>query len=231
MKIDESKLTLESMSQAIWYNQWTLEKFKSFLKGKILEVGCGIGNFTKSLTSFGQVWAIDIEQNYIKQTQKLVKDKAKVGYGDIERGKYFFDNLKFDTVVCINVLEHVKDDKKALVNLLNLLEKKGYLILLIPVHKFLYGKIDEAIKHYRRYTKKEIKVKLEGAGFRLISCRKINFLGGVGWFFASRVFSDSTISKTKIRLFNVLAPFILFLENLFEPPIGTSILIIAKKND
>ena len=60
------KQTLESMSQAVWYNQWTLNKFKDYLSGEILDVGCGIGNFTKTLSQFGKVYAIDINENYIK---------------------------------------------------------------------------------------------------------------------------------------------------------------------
>ncbi|MDP2684909.1 MAG: class I SAM-dependent methyltransferase, partial [bacterium] len=52
--------TLESMSQAVWYNRWTLNKFKKYLNGDILEIGCGIGNFTKELAKYGKVWAIDI---------------------------------------------------------------------------------------------------------------------------------------------------------------------------
>lgn len=228
---NSGKQTLESMSQAVWYNQWTLNKFKLYLKGKILEVGCGIGNFTKTLTDFGQVWAIDIDKNYIKQTQNKVSDKAKVGLGDIEKGRYFFNNPKFDAEICINVLEHIKDDRKALRNLYTLLDDDGYLILLIPAHRFLYGKIDQAIGHFRRYTKEDIKEKLRKVGFKIISCKRLNFIGGVGWFLANKVFSERSVSDTKIEIFNLLAPFILPLENLIEPPIGTSILIIAQKND
>lgn len=231
MKKTHGADTLESMSQAVWYNQWTLGKFRSYLQGKILEVGCGIGNFTKTLTEFGQVWAIDIDKNYVKQTKNLVSDKAKVGLGDIEKGRYFFDNLKFDCEICINVLEHIEDDNKALKNLYTLLEKNGNLILLVPAHRFLYGEIDKAIGHFRRYTKQDIKEKLKEAGFKIIASKKINFLGGIGWFLANKVCSDRSISNTKIEIFNLLAPFILPLENFIEPPIGTSILIIAQKND
>lgn len=221
--------SLESMSQAEWYIQWTLGKFKSFLRGRILEVGCGIGNFTKTLTNFGQVWAMDIESNYIEQTKKLVGKNAQVGIGDIEKGKYFFSNTKFDAIVCINVLEHIKDDTKALENLYDLLDNKGYLILLVPAHKFLFGEIDKSVGHFRRYTVKEIKSKMVEVGFEILNCRKINFLGGVGWFFASKIFSDGTVSETKIKMFNFLGPLGLLFENLIEPPFGTSILLIVKR--
>src|SRR6266511_3871979 len=97
--------TLESMSQAGFYNQWTLNKFSKYLKGEILEVGCGIGNFTQTLSKFGNVTAIDIDQNLIKQFKDIENLNIKAGFGNIEKGEYFFKQKYFDTIVCINVLE------------------------------------------------------------------------------------------------------------------------------
>src|SRR3989338_8239685 len=87
--------TLESMSQAVWYNQWTLSKFKKYLRGEILDVGCGIGNFTNTLSKYGPVTGIDVNEDYIKNLQK--DKKIEIGLGDIEKGKYFFSHKEFDT--------------------------------------------------------------------------------------------------------------------------------------
>lgn len=219
--------TLESMSQAVWYNQWTVEKFEKYLGGDILEVGCGIGNFTQELKKYGDVWAIDISEAYIKQTAALAG--SKVGIGDIEKGKYFFESKKFDCIVCLNVLEHIKDDKKALKNMFNLLKDEGYLIMLVPVFDFLYGEIDKSIGHFRRYEIDKLKKMIEFVGFEIIKSRTINFLGAIGWWVSSKLLSNNKISEGKIKLFNYIAPFVLRLEDLFEPPFGTSILVIAQK--
>lgn len=228
--IDElSYTTLESMSQAVWYNQWTLNLFKNYLKGKILEVGCGIGNFTKTLSSFGTVWAIDINKNYLDQTKKMVNNKVKVGFGNIEKGEYFFEREKFNSIVCINVLEHLENDEKTLRNLHKLLTSRGVLVLLVPSHKILYGEIDKSIGHFRRYSKSEIVSKLEKAGFEFINIRRINFLGAIGWFLAGKVFTQSVVGKHEIKIFNLVGPLVLSVENLIEPPFGTSMLIIASK--
>ncbi|TSC87761.1 MAG: type 12 methyltransferase [Microgenomates group bacterium Gr01-1014_7] len=229
MKNIAGAATLESMSQAAWYNQWTLDLFDNYLFGKILEVGCGIGNFTKTLTKYGEVVAIDIRDDYLKETKKLVGNIANVGFGDIEKGKYFFKDFDFDSIVCINVLEHIENDRKSLKNLCQFLKRGGHLILLVPAHKFLYGKIDESIGHYRRYEAEEIINKLIAAGFKIIKNRKINLLGALGWWFFSNVLKDNKVKKGNIALFNLIAPFYLPLENLFEPPLGTSILVIAQK--
>lgn len=219
--------TLESMSQAIWYNQWTVGKFASFLRGDILEVGCGIGNFTNFLKKHGNVWAIDISDSYIKQTSQIAG--VSVGFGDIEKGKYFFSKQKFDTIVCLNVLEHIRDDKRALKNMYELLRSGGHLILLVPAYDFLFGKIDKEIGHFRRYNNKLLKSLLEEAGFKIFKSRVINFLGAVGWWISSKLLLESRVAEGKIKVFNLIAPVFLSLENFVEPPFGTSILIIAKK--
>lgn len=228
-KIYQGTETLESMSQAKFYNKWSLEKFKRFLKGKIIEVGCGMGNFTSTLSMYGEVVGIDIEKNFINNFKKNEGDRITVGYGDIENGEYFFKKAAFDTVVCINVLEHIKKDKEALKNLYLLLKKNGYLILLVPIHNFLYGEIDKSIGHLRRYDPNILKSQLKNLGFTIVESRKLNFLGAIGWFIAGKILKEKQINENKIKLFNLVSPLLLFLENIIEPPIGTSLLIVAKK--
>lgn len=227
--MNSGQQTLESMNQAVWYNEWILKNFKEFLNGDILEVGCGIGNFTDSLMRYGKVWAIDINQEYIKKTKQKVDGKAQVGFGDIEKGKYFFNGQKFDSIICLNVLEHIKDDDRALNNLFNLLKDKGRLILLVPSHKFLYGEIDRSIDHFRRYNKGDICSKLKKIGFQIDKSRRLNLLGALGWFVAGRILRETVVKKGNIKIFNLVAPLLLRLENLIEPPVGISVLVVAKK--
>lgn len=223
-----STVTLESMSQAVWYNNWTFKKFALFLDGDILEVGCGIGNFTPVLSKYGKVWAIDINDNYIRQIKKEQGGEIKAGKGDIEKGEYFFGDKKFDSIVCLNVLEHIRDDNAALKNLFSLLKSGGRLILLVPAHQFLYGNIDKEIDHFRRYPKREIVSRLKGCGFKIIKSQRFNFPGALGWFIAGKIFKKNAVEESNISIFNRIAPFILPLE-IFEPPIGISVLVVAKK--
>lgn len=227
--VDISSLkTLESMSQAVWYNRWTIKKFEKYLKGDILEIGCGIGNFTKDLKKYGKVWAIDIQGSYIKELKEKGEGEG-VGVGDIEKGKYFFKDMKFDCIVCINVLEHIKDDQKALENIFKLLKKDGCLILLVPAFGFLFGEIDKAIGHYRRYTINDLQKLLTEIGFKVIYKRILNMLGAFGWFISSKLLSEDKVDEKKIKIFNFLAPIMLPLEDMIQPPFGTSLLVIAKR--
>lgn len=221
--------TLESMGRAVWYNNWTLDKFTDCLYGDILEVGCGIGNFTKDLIKYGKVWAVDINKEYLNVIKKEQGSKVQVGLGDIEKGKYFFGDQKFDSIVCLNVLEHIKDDEAALDNLFKLLKPGGKLVLLIPAHQFLYGAIDRAIDHYRRYDKSKICKRLKKIGFKIEIAKKLNFLGALGWFVAGKILKQTIVEKGNIKIFNLVAPIFLRMENFIEPPIGISILLIAQK--
>lgn len=226
---NRGEVTLESMSKANWYNRWTVDFLKSYFYGDILEIGCGIGNFTETLTKHGTVHAIDIEESFVKQTKRKLKNKAEVGLGDIESGTYFFAKKRFDTIVCVNVLEHIYNDSKSLKNINKLLNPGGTLILLVPAHPKLYGKIDNAIGHYRRYTKKALTEILDKSSFQIQLMKSINFIGGIGWWFAGRVLKDTAVGGEKIKLFNLIGPVFLALEKIVEPPIGTSLVVIARK--
>lgn len=222
-------VTLENMNQALFYNRWSLNKFKKFIQGDILEVGCGIGNFTQALVSYGRVWAIDIDKLCIKETKKRVGKKVKLGFGDIEKGKYFFLKKRFDSIICLNVLEHIEHDEQALSNIYNLLRPDGHFILLVPIHGFLYGSIDRSIHHFRRYKPAKLTEQLHKKKFQILLHRKENFLGAIGWFLAGKLFGNTTVGSFQIKIFNLIAPFVLPLEDLHEPPFGTSVLVVAKK--
>ena len=221
--------TLESMSQAGFYNKWTFNKFSKYLRGEILEVGCGTGNFTHTLSRYGKVTAIDIDQVLIETLEKDNNPNINAGYGNIEKREYFFSKKTFDTIICLNVLEHIENDGIALENMYKLLKKGGYLILLVPIHDFLYGEIDKSIGHYRRYKPKELLKKMSDINYSIGSFQKLNFLGAIGWFISGRILRNKKITEGKIKLFNLLSPF-LFLEDLVEPPIGTSLLVVAKRS-
>lgn len=226
--MSKSSQTLESMSQATWYNRWTQNQFSQYLSGEILEVGCGIGNFSSFLSKYGNLTSIDINRDYLRQAKKKLNQEVDVGFGDIEKGQYFFKEKEFNTIVCMNVLEHIKDDLKALKNIYDLLTIGGCLILLVPAHQFLFNKIDQSIGHFRRYQKEKLKLLLT-EDLEIVKIKEINFLGSLGWFLAGKLFKEQKVSEGKIKLFNLISPPLLLLENIFEPPFGTSILVIARK--
>lgn len=220
---------LEIMKSASWYNNWLFSFVSPYLSGNILEIGGGIGNFTSLLLNNGRIVSIDIKSEYLPKIKKATKERARVGFGDIEKSKYFFGQEKFDSAICLNVLEHINDHKRALKNMYKLLKKGGYLCLLVPAHYSLFGKMDENLGHYRRYSKNNLKTLVRKTGFEVIITKYLNPAGGLGWFLNSRILKREIVSSKQIRLFDWLARPFLLLEKYYDPPFGLSVLIIAKK--
>jgi SAM-dependent methyltransferase len=210
--------TLEIMSTVSWYNDWLVDQIGRYLKGEILEVGAGIGNFTSKLSKYGKVTAIDYNPNY-----------ENANYGDIEKGKYFFGDKKFDSIVCMNVLEHIKDDKKALSNMFNLLKPGGKIILLVPAHKWAYGRMDKELGHFRRYTKDQFSNLLKTSGYSLLTNRHLNWLGLVGWFINGKILGRKIIPEEQLGVFDYIARPFLLLEEFVNPPFGLSVLVVGEK--
>lgn len=223
------KETLKIMKTVGWYNNWLFSHVSPFLKGKIFEVGAGIGNFTELLAEKGEVWAIDVEKDYINSLEARYGKRIRVGYGDIEKGNYFFKRQNFDTVVCMNVLEHIEDDDRAVKNIYNLLTEGGKLLLLVPAHWFALGTLDKNLGHFRRYSKNELAEKLDKAGFEIKNMRFLNFIGIWGWFLNSRILKKPTLTKNQLKIFNSFSRPFLFIEKYIEAPLGLSILAVAQK--
>jgi len=223
------KETLKIMRIVRWYNNWLFSLIKSHLKGEILEAGAGIGNFTHLLSTQGIVTSVDISEDYIKTLRKMSIANVEIGFGDIEKGKYFFKNRKFNTIVCLNVLEHIKEDKEALSNMNKLLKPRGRLILLVPAHQGAFGSLDKNLGHFRRYSKKQLLEKLVNSRFEVSKLRFLNCLGAIGWFVNARILRKKLLPKNQLTIFDKLARPFLIVEKFIESPFGLSLLVIAEK--
>ena len=198
------KETLETMAFAKWYNKWLYELISDHLGKDLLEIGAGTGNFTKLLLNGRKVTAIDIRDDYIKLLKEKGNDRLSVGIGDIEKGKYFFRNKRFDSAVGLNVIEHIRNDKKAIKNIYDLLDNGGKFVMLVPAHKLLYSIMDKELGHYRRYSKDEVRKMLEKAGFSVIKIRYLNWWAAIGWFLFLKLKRTNKLPKDKVRIFDKL---------------------------
>jgi SAM-dependent methyltransferase len=228
MKNHVGQHTLQVMERASWYNNWIFSIIEPHLGEDILEVGAGIGIFTKLLSQEGKVTAIDINRKYISSLKENYKN-VDVGFGNIESGEYFFKNRNFTSIICFNVLEHIKNEKKALANMFELLRTGGRLILLVPAHKILFSKFDEKLGHYRRYSKKEVKVKLKNSGFGEIKTFYFNWWAAIGWFIFLKLAKKQSLPSDKISVFDKLGKVFLWPEKFVRPPFGLSVIAIAQK--
>ena len=221
--------TLRALALCHNYNQWIYRIIEPYVGKKILEVGCGVGNMTTYLKKSGEVIGIDCTEKYIEYMKIDFPDIKIHNFNIMDENVLELKEHDFDTVVCINVLEHVKDDLKALVNMYKLLKSDGRLVLIVPAHKLLYGSLDVKVDHWRRYSRKELSDKLVEAGFEIQRLDYFNRIGVFGWFFNSRVLKREQISILQMMLYNRFIPFISKIDSIFNLPFGQSMFVVGKK--
>jgi len=220
---------LETVQKAGHYNRWLFSLIKPYLKGEIIEIGSGIGNFTSPLVQQNyQVTATDYNQVYLTNlTQKLSNLKTfNFDLTSVTVPRALLN--KFDTAICLNVLEHIAEQNQALQNIYHTLKPGGKLIILVPAFRIAFGKLDINLGHIRRYTQKSLKNALVRNNFTVEKSRYLNPLGLFGWWVNS-LLRRSTISPWQIWLFEFLSRPQLFVEKFISFPFGLSVLSTAVK--
>ena len=224
--------TLNQLAELDRYNHWIYEQIASAIGQRILEVGSGTGNITQFLCANGQeVMATDVVPSYRNELQRLfgAKPHVQVGKFDLDReAPPEFIDRPFDTVVCLNVLEHIEDDQFALAQMYRALAPRGKLALLVPSHRILYGEFDRAVGHYRRYEKRELAGKLTQAGFAVREMKFFSLLATLPWLINGRILKRDYLPAGQANLADRLVP-LLKLEKLIGPPCGLSLIAIAQK--
>lgn len=227
----DERWDLEVLKSAERYQRWILSCFGQALRGKVLEVGGGNGNFTRWIAP--QASRVVVLEPDLQLSSQL----AELSIPNVEtiplRLEHFSREETFDSVVMINVLEHIEDDTAALSSLKRLLTPEGKVCVLVPAHKALYAPIDSRFGHYRRYSKVELKSRLDHAGFDAEVCRYFNPIGAIGWIISFKLARRSRLGPGAVKLNEAIGvPLGRALERLGAPPFGQSVIAVAsmKKN-
>jgi SAM-dependent methyltransferase len=152
----------------------------------------------------------------------------EVGYTDGEKGESFPKGTRFDTVICLNVVEHLADDMAALTNFREVLEDRGRAIILVPCGPWLYGSLDEVLGHHRRYTRKQLTELVERAGFQLEHMLEFNRVGVIAWWLNACLLRRRTFGFWQIKMLNTLTPLFRILDNFLPLPPLSLIAVISK---
>ena len=228
---DEGFTTLQRVEVLHRYTKFLWDLMAPYVGRRILEVGSGTGVMTRYLSTRERVVATDLDPEYLDLLRRTFADHPNVEVRALDLatiGENGLPRAAFDTVVCANVLEHVEDDGKALTDLRTLLGPGGRVVLIVPALHALYGTIDRAIGHHRRYTRAEIAAKLAEARFAVEHVSYFNLLGVPGWYLNARLLRRRTVPGLQARLNDRLVP-LLRLERRLGPPLGMSILAIGRK--
>ena len=223
---------LDAMAEARNYCRWILGSFAAHLGNRVVEIGAGAGTFSRLLLgadSTSELFLFEPGANLFPLLQQQFGDDPRV---HLQTGPFDPSVLHeaVDSIVLVNVLEHVSDDDALLLQIQQSLRPGGRLLLFVPALEWNYGSLDEAFGHHRRYSKRVLRKKLEGAGFRVEHARYVNFLGIASWFLAGRVFGQKTLKPRQVRWYDRwIIPWSLRLEEIWEPPIGQSLIAVAVK--
>lgn len=235
-EVDEEGLdTLDVVGQADRFNKWMYETIRPHVQGKILEVGSGTGNITKYfLEEKADIYLSDIRDNYcdiLKQKFDGLDEGRviKMDLTDTEFDQKFGEMFgTFDAVYALNVVEHIKDDSLALANIKKLLKNEGQVVILVPAYQTLYNTFDEALEHYRRYTKSRLE-KLISENYEVVKSQYFNAIGILGWFLNGNILRKKIIPSGQMKLYNKVIPISRVVDKVILNQMGLSVITIGKK--
>ena len=221
--------TLERLAEAPRFNRWMFDRVRPWVGDRVLEIGSGIGNLSQYLVDRGSVVLTDTAPEYLERLRERF-----AGMPGVEVMRLYLPHIeppvaqrRFDTIVCLNVLEHVGDDALSLAAISGLLSRGGRLILLVPALPSLYGSLDQALGHVRRYTPRQLRTKFADAGLRMRHLEYFNLAGVPGWWFTGRVLRREMIPAASLRWFDALVP-LFRLERFLPWRLGQSLIAIGE---
>lgn len=223
--------TLEVLEGAEHYNDWIAQSLQSYIKSPALEIGAGTGNLSERFVSLGELVLTDVDPELVNILKKKFGKRKNITVEPFDVAAHIGKVTKhFATVYAINVLEHINDDNQALRNMKLLLAKEGRVVLLVPAKKFAFTKLDQKLGHHRRYEKKELRNKLEKAGFSVERLSFFNIVGLLSWLVRDKLSGDDKhLKKSHVKIFDSIVPLLRLIEPKNSLPLGISIIAVAKK--
>tara|TARA_A100001011_G_scaffold388598_1_gene468554 strand:- start:2425 stop:3108 length:684 start_codon:yes stop_codon:yes gene_type:complete len=218
---------LELFDKANFWRKYIFFKTKKFIKGDILEIGAGLGSFTS--TYFKNTSSITVSELDPINLEFLKKRFAKKNIKIVD--KYITEiNDNFDSIMYMNVLEHIEKDEEEINNSLKILNRNGMLIILVPAHQKLFSKFDKEIGHFRRYDLDFFKnLKLQDA-----KIEKLYYLDSSGYFlyYLNKFFFKDESYPSAFKIFvwdKFFTPISLFFDFLTNYKFGKNVLCVIKK--
>ena len=222
---------LVSMSDVPKFNRWMGDAIRPHCGDRVLEIGAGIGNMTRNLCPRTAYTASDVNPLYLEYLRGAFQGRP---YLDVRKcdlaNPADFERLegRYDTVVCLNVLEHVPDESGALANVRRALAPGGRFVVLVPQNPKLYGSLDEVLGHVRRYTRDSLSGALENAGFEVETVFDFNRATTPAWWWNGRVLKRRHFGRVQLKIMNSTVWLIRRLDALL-PWHGTSVVAVARR--
>lgn len=218
----------EKFDNANFHINYCLFFMKEFLKGDVLEVGAGCGSFTRNYINnkINNLILTDLDKNNVKQLKKKFKQNSKIKIYN----KQIESRKKFDTIIYLHVLEHIKNDKQEIKFAIKKLKKNGTLIIMVPAHQKIYSNLDKAVGHFRRYE-----ISFFKKNFKSLRTINLRFLDSMGYllYYLNKIFFKEEVYPSNFKIFiwdKIFTPITILFDFLFRYKFGKCILAIYKKN-
>ena len=228
---DYGHKNLIDMEAAPKYTEWTLERTRPYVGSRLLEIGSGIGNNVRILRQYTDVVATETDPVYLQVLRNAYLNAPGVDVYEWDATQPPPSDLpQVDSILCSNVLEHIKDDRSVIVNADRILKPGGRMIIIVPRGEKLYSALDSAIDHFRRYDKERLQALFENMDYEIEELFTLNKIGVLGWWFRGKVTQQEAIGRFGLKMFNLLVPLFKLLDPVL-PWKGLSLVLVAQKRE
>ena len=222
---------LEAMSFARNYHKWILAEFLPYLGSSVAEVGAGVGSFSTLVleTNISSLVVFEPSQNMYPLLQEaLGKDKRATAVNEYFGAAH--QETRFDSILYVNVLEHIEDDASEIATARDSLKPNGHLLIFVPALPWLYSEFDRHVGHCRRYLKKDLVNLIQRSGLAVVKARYFDVAGIIPWYINFVVLKNA-MSAGSVSLYDrVVVPAMRLIEGLVPPPLGKNVLLVARKD-
>ena len=229
---DAGKVTLDALEQAPQFNRWMYESVKPWLGRRVAELGVGRGNLSKHIRQHEQVLLTDARLDYLTELHRkwAAQKNLQIGKLDMTERKDYEQLRAFapDSVVFLNVLEHLEDDRAVLRNIFETVPAGCRVVVLVPYNMKLFSEFDKALGHFRRYGKGELEDKMGEAGFEIERQFFFNKVGVFAWYLANTLGGQKALKPWQLRFYGGLTPLFRVLDTIL-PMSGLSTVVVGSK--
>jgi SAM-dependent methyltransferase len=214
------------------YRAWQLDLVRPHLGRSVLEIGAGMGHFSAELDKLGldRLVLADTEQYALEGLRQRYAGRGDVDVVELELPGPVEIGDPVESIVAMNVIEHIDDDAGAMRDLSTALVPGGRLVIWVPGYQQLYGEFDRKVGHVRRHTPDTMRATVERAGLEVRLCRPVNLLGGIAWWLAVRRGGVGYPKPALVWAYdNVAIPVTRALERVARPPFGQTVFCVAVK--
>ncbi|HEY6232383.1 MAG TPA: methyltransferase domain-containing protein [Pyrinomonadaceae bacterium] len=233
---------LEAMAQAANYHRWILRLFAPYLGQHLVEVGAGLGSFSELILENHDCQTLSLVEPSAEMYQQLAV-KAPSLTNDLKHTRVLTYHANFvdaapliknnqppDSIIYVNVLEHIEEDELELATVQQTLGSGGRVFLFVPALPWLYGAFDERVGHVRRYTRRSLEQKLERAGFKTLMSTYFDALGIAPWWIKYCLLRSERMEPAGVRFYDrFVVPAVSRMEAVIRPPLGKNVIVVAER--